>query len=1468
MPIESNLILRTTLPKPRGTGLKVIAGYLSDIDALLTSIKGNSNIKIKVSYTTTGTPPPSGGGRSGGGGSGGGSGGRSGGGKGKGGKEPRGPEYPVRDLKFPLNRFPVAKALDLIDQVSEEANTIIRFNKKGKAIPSTTRKRGFQNLEGDVLHTATQTISPQGNVVNVKEKSVDLNRIETQKKLRLGLIEQARQADNLQRSLREAAFFEKRGFTVDKASTRQAETVKGSGIYGRTVRATLVRQSPVFPGAEEVVKIDSRTKAIDESTRANKDYEKSQKQIQTASDNAARGITQSNQLIADGFTLVGTRTTTTSAGLQQSFTEFSRVSGSALQGYQVEVAKVNTATGKMSVETLRGARAWRYLGDSVVRSVAKVALWVTATSLVFGTIRGIQATAAAIAELENNTIFLARVGSRLGDSFQERLEGAKRLTNGIVKLSIATGTDAAEGQQAAAVFLRTGQDEEQTLRGVSAALIASRIAELGVVEAANLLTAAQIQFKLGVEDLIPTLDTVNELSNRYRVTSVDLLQAVSRSGSVFEQQGGRFSELAAVVAVTSQATARSGAEIGNAIKTIESRLGNAATADTLLSKTGIAFRDSAGNARSYTDVLLDLQLAFAKLNGQQRDEVTIALAGVRQRNILIAQIENAVDISIAEARALRITGSAADEAADGSITLTSALLRLKASLIGVAQGSSGPILDFLKTVVFAIQSLVDGLSVFDSARAKIALFLGAMGLLNIILTKFGVTATSVLVSIISSLINKFTALGQVLISPITGFNLLGGGLIFAGRAALTAAAGFFVVQGPLIILTGAIYLLTVGMARYSEISAKARFLTEQEASQYDSAAAEAGKHRVAIDELSNALGKQIEVLRLLGNASDAASNAQRELALRGIDKLTKELRKSNIKIPINFDATDTKQVANAQALIARASQDKLSEQRVSKEKQLANLREQRAAKIQTLQERGSVLVGRIGQESGGIDIAATTFNFFAGTADELRNVNKELRLFGDLTVDAEDGIDEIAQKMREVKKEAKELSDQIETAGQLGTVKFNTFFNIAKAAGEELKRLKHIQKSVDDTNEAFGIDKYQAATEQFKTLSQEAIILGEKLAEANANANSDEIKKLQEQLKLTATEIREVASEAQKLKIDARKTILGKNFQFESKADIALATAGERIDRARKRNILDEQGNLLDPRTDTNADLRSKLIERNRLVEQANQSLARVNKLAKGSNDPAYLASERKFAQDTLNEAADKELEIVTAVADREADIVEQRQKSNEELQKSLGLLSQEDKARLILAAKYFQENPNAKVSLEQQFLGSAESIKTLQEYFPQRLQKLDEAQARGGSLLGPGGLLEGIQNQGLFEANRAQTELNNIKDGRTTRGLSVLARNRALENRTEADRIGGVNAFENKPVTDITTANGGQISLNVNNIGIDLNPLIDKFEEVTVTRINELRDALIARLELIEKDMAVPRKRPATAPAVGGVGI
>lgn len=138
---------------------------------------------------------------------------------------------------------------------------------------------------------------------------------------------------------------------------------------------------------------------------------------------------------------------------------------------------------------------------------------------------------------------------------------------------------------------------------------------------------------------------------------LELAEAMRRSSSVAQQAGVSFENLAAYVTVASSVTRRSASTIGEAWKTILTRMGDIKAGafdeegmdinqvETALRTIDVQLRDSSGTFREFDDVLDDVGKKWDTLTTMEQNYVAAALGGTRQRNILLAVMSNYNEVS-------------------------------------------------------------------------------------------------------------------------------------------------------------------------------------------------------------------------------------------------------------------------------------------------------------------------------------------------------------------------------------------------------------------------------------------------------------------------------------------------------------------------------------------------------------------------------------------------------------------------------------------------------------------------------------------------------------------------------------------------------------------------------------------------------------------------------------------------------
>ena len=214
---------------------------------------------------------------------------------------------------------------------------------------------------------------------------------------------------------------------------------------------------------------------------------------------------------------------------------------------------------------------------------------------------------------------------------------------------------------AATEFARQGLTAEETLKRVNDAMVLTRLSGLAAANSVNVLTAAVNSF---TNEALKTTDVVNRLANvdaAFAVSSKDLADSMARAGAAAMSAGVQFNELLAITTAVQQRTARGGAVIGNAFKTIFTRLQRSSVRE-VMEGIGIATTKMDGSFRSSADVLRDYARVYQTLTDAQRAYTSEQVAGVRQVNILKSLIGDMGNKYSIFNRALGTANNTTDEA--------------------------------------------------------------------------------------------------------------------------------------------------------------------------------------------------------------------------------------------------------------------------------------------------------------------------------------------------------------------------------------------------------------------------------------------------------------------------------------------------------------------------------------------------------------------------------------------------------------------------------------------------------------------------------------------------------------------------------------------------------------------------------------------------------------------------------------
>lgn len=200
-----------------------------------------------------------------------------------------------------------------------------------------------------------------------------------------------------------------------------------------------------------------------------------------------------------------------------------------------------------------------------------------------------------------------------------------------------TSTSFKVAAEAAKEFSRQGLSSEETLKRTKNALTLSRVANLDVAKAVDVLTASINGFTRSALTSSEITNKLLAVDTRFAVSVKDLSEALARAGASASDAGVGFDELLGIITAVQQTTARGGAVIGQSLKTIFTRIERKDTLDSL-EALGVKVRNVSGDVLPATELLKNFASTYDKLGESTKKSAAELVGGVYQINILKAAV--------------------------------------------------------------------------------------------------------------------------------------------------------------------------------------------------------------------------------------------------------------------------------------------------------------------------------------------------------------------------------------------------------------------------------------------------------------------------------------------------------------------------------------------------------------------------------------------------------------------------------------------------------------------------------------------------------------------------------------------------------------------------------------------------------------------------------------------------------------
>ena len=299
---------------------------------------------------------------------------------------------------------------------------------------------------------------------------------------------------------------------------------------------------------------------------------------------------------------------------------------------------------------------------SLDASTARVFAFGATTAVINGVTQSFKALVTTTIEVEKRLIEIKSIFGGTAAEFNNFRES-------IFQTARSTGQSFDTVASAAAEFARQGLSATETAKRLEAALILTRVSGLDSVKSTQALTAAINGFTSAGLTAEAITNKLIAVDTRFAVSAQDLAEAFSRAGSTAEDAGVSFDELLGIITAVQQTTSRGGSVIGNALKSIFTRLSRSSTIEDLQA-LGVAIDASQTGVQK----LQALSDALAQVSDPTKASQIKELAGgVYQINIVSAALKDLASSSSVFTKATEASANASDEAFQKNAELNKSL---------------------------------------------------------------------------------------------------------------------------------------------------------------------------------------------------------------------------------------------------------------------------------------------------------------------------------------------------------------------------------------------------------------------------------------------------------------------------------------------------------------------------------------------------------------------------------------------------------------------------------------------------------------------------------------------------------------------------------------------------------------------------------------------------------------------------
>lgn len=285
------------------------------------------------------------------------------------------------------------------------------------------------------------------------------------------------------------------------------------------------------------------------------------------------------------------------------------------------LADNSKATKKYTQSTDKATASVDNHKQSIVTMIPQILKWQLAMTAVMKPLQLIKSALSSVnetlVETENTAVAVGRV-------LDENI-GNKQIADKLYEVAQRYGQSFENVSEIAQNFARSGLDWNETIKATEAAVLALNVAELDAEDASDGLISIMVQYGKEAEDLIGIIDELNKVADEYAVSTEKLLKGLQRTGSSAVNANLTLEDTIAILTGLSEATNRSGENLGTAVNSLIQYSSKAKALDIFASlsedseKAVTAFRMGAG---SILDVWAEVAKVIQNADERQQELLT------------------------------------------------------------------------------------------------------------------------------------------------------------------------------------------------------------------------------------------------------------------------------------------------------------------------------------------------------------------------------------------------------------------------------------------------------------------------------------------------------------------------------------------------------------------------------------------------------------------------------------------------------------------------------------------------------------------------------------------------------------------------------------------------------------------------------------------------------------------------------